>query len=73
MMNSVCFRPIDTDFCYNLPVTFAVAVAIRFLFCSAQKESSPVAAQLTAGLAAAAASNMLMPLAAAAEVTPSLR
>jgi VIT1/CCC1 family predicted Fe2+/Mn2+ transporter len=40
---------------------------------SAQKESSPVAAQLTAGLAAAAASNMLMPLAAAAEVTPSLR
>lgn len=40
---------------------------------SAQKEQSPIALQLTAGLTAAATSSMLMPLAAAAEVTPSLR
>lgn len=32
-----------------------------------------MAVQLTAGVAAAASSSMLMPLAAAAEVTPSLR
>ena len=44
-----------------------------FVVRSAQKENSPAALQLTAGLTAAAATNMLMPLAAAAEVTPSLR
>jgi hypothetical protein len=46
---------------------------VASLIYSAQKESSPVSMQLTAGLAAAAATNMLMPLAAAAEVTPSLK
>lgn len=49
-------------------------VARKFsVHASAQKESSPVSLQLTAGLTAAAATNMLMPLAAAAEVTPSLK
>jgi hypothetical protein len=39
--------------------------------CSAQKQQ--VSMQVTAGLTAAAATQMLMPLAAAAEVTPSLK
>lgn len=54
--------------CMWLPVLLHI-----LLPSSAQKESSPVALQLTAGLTAAAASSMLMPLAAAAEVTPSLK
>jgi len=40
---------------------------------SAQKEGQFAALQTAAGVSAAAASSMLMPLAAAAEVTPSLK
>jgi hypothetical protein len=54
--------------CSCCPASFPF---VLFDSCSAQKQQ--VSMQVTAGLTAAAATQMLMPLAAAAEVTPSLK
>lgn len=72
--SSRCFNSIALQvlmLCRALLLCCRCLRCVISLSCSAQKQQ--VSMQVTAGLAAAAATQMLMPLAAAAEVTPSLK
>jgi hypothetical protein len=66
-------QTIPTAALLNPTVLFACLAAVAVCFCSCSAQKQQVSMQVTAGLTAAAATQMLMPLAAAAEVTPSLK